>query len=491
MRKSLIMLSVPVDDLTMDRALNRIEEFIASGRAGGRSHQVATVNADFVVNALHDPELRHILQAADMATADGMPLVWGARLLGVPLTERVTGADMVPAIAERAAVRGYSLYLLGAAPGVAARAGAVLQERYPGLTIAGVDSPPKSSILEMDRAVLDRIKAAQPDILLVAFGNPKQEKWISMYARELGVPLSIGIGGTLDLIAGVTRRAPHWMQRIGCEWLYRMAQEPQRLWKRYVRDMLYFGYFFVGQMWTMRTGRSSAAPAPPTAAPPEPKLPDMGAETAILAIQGRMDVSNYAPFVQHAGQMLQTDPFLVIDMAQAEFLDSSALGGLVTLTNQARKAGGELWLVHVPSTIRRILEMLKLELFFDIQADVPAALAARQERTRPMPEPTRHYAGWTVIKTPRMLDTAAAHTLAATCGEHIEESPHLIIDLEETILLSSTGLAVLMSLNQQSGNQGGEVRIAGCSHEVLHSLQQVGLDTVLPVFANVQAAATA
>jgi N-acetylglucosaminyldiphosphoundecaprenol N-acetyl-beta-D-mannosaminyltransferase len=493
MRKSLIMLSVPVDDLTMDRALNRMEEFIASGRASGRSHQVATVNADFVVNALHDPELRHILQASDMATADGMPLVWGARLLGVPLTERVTGADMVPAIAERAAARGYSLYLLGAAPGVAARAGEILQERYPGLTIAGVDSPPRGSILETDRAVLDRIKAAKPDILLVAFGNPKQEKWISMYARELGVPLSIGIGGTLDLIAGVTRRAPRWMQRSGCEWLYRMAQEPQRLWKRYVRDMFYFGYFFVGQFWIMRTGRPPAAPEPPAATLPEMEREPTGmlAEATILSIQGRMDVSNYAPFVQHAGQMLQSDPFLVIDMAQAEFLDSSALGALVTLTNQARKAGGELWLVHVPPAIRRILEMLKLDLFFDIQADVPAALAARQERARPMAEPTQTYAGWTVVKTPRMLDTAAAHRLATTCQEHMEESPRLIINLEETLLLSSTGLAVLMSLNQQSGSQGGAVRITGCSQEVLHSLQQVGLDTVLPVFANVQAAATA
>lgn len=493
MRKSLIMLSVPVDDLTMDRALSRIEEFIASGRASGRSHQVATVNADFVVNALHDPELRHILQAADMATADGMPLVWGARLLGVPLTERVTGADMVPAIAERAAAKGYSLYLLGAAPGVAARAGEILQERYPGLIIAGVDSPPKRSILEIDRAVLDRIKAAKPDILLVAFGNPKQEKWISMYARELGVPLSIGIGGTLDLIAGVTRRAPRWMQRSGCEWLYRMAQEPQRLWKRYVRDMFYFGYFFVGQFWTMRTGRPPAAPEPPAATLPETEREPTGmlAEATILSIQGRMDVSNYAPFVQHAGQMLQTDPFLVIDMAQAEFLDSSALGALVTLTNQARKAGGEIWLVHVPATIRRILEMLKLDLFFDIQADVPAALAARQARTHSLAEPAQTYAGWTVIKTPRMLDTAAAHTLASSCQERLKESPRLIINLEETLLLSSTGMAVLMSLNQHSGSQGGEVRITGCSQEVLHSLQQVGLDTVLPVFANVQAAATA
>lgn len=114
MRKLLVILGVPIDNLTMAEALDRCDEFIAEGRATGRLHQIATVNADFVVNALHDPELRRILQEADMATADGMPLVWASRLLGGPLPGRVTGADMVPALAERAAQRGYSIFFLGA-----------------------------------------------------------------------------------------------------------------------------------------------------------------------------------------------------------------------------------------------------------------------------------------------------------------------------------------------------------------------------------------
>src|SRR3982751_6788582 len=127
MRKLLIILGVPVDDLTMSQALTRLEEFISIGRSTGRSHQIATVNADFVVNSLHDPELRRILQESDMATADGMPLVLGARLLGVPLANRVTGADLVPALAQRAAERGYSIFLLGARPGVAVRAAQILK----------------------------------------------------------------------------------------------------------------------------------------------------------------------------------------------------------------------------------------------------------------------------------------------------------------------------------------------------------------------------
>lgn len=143
MRKLLIILGVPIDDLTLPAALDQIDEFVEIGRATGTSHQIATINADFVTKALDDPELRLILQEADMATADGMPLVWGARLLGVPLEGRVTGADLVPALAERAAQKGYSMYMLGAAPGIAQRAADILCERYPGLKIAGVYSPPQ------------------------------------------------------------------------------------------------------------------------------------------------------------------------------------------------------------------------------------------------------------------------------------------------------------------------------------------------------------
>jgi N-acetylglucosaminyldiphosphoundecaprenol N-acetyl-beta-D-mannosaminyltransferase len=203
MRKLLIILGVPIDDLDMSQALMRLEQFIALGRSTGKSHQVATINADFVVNSLNDSELRRILQESDMATADGMPLVLGARLLGVPLADRVTGADLVPALAERAAQKGYSIFLLGARPGVGIRAAEILQERYPGLTIAGVIAPPNVPIQAMDRSILDQIKAAKPDILLVAFGNPKQEKWIRMYADTLAVPVCIGVGGTFDMIAGI------------------------------------------------------------------------------------------------------------------------------------------------------------------------------------------------------------------------------------------------------------------------------------------------
>ena len=243
MRKLLIILGVPIDDLNMAQALERLESFILTGRATGRSHQIATINADFVVNSLHDPELRRILQESDMATADGMPLVLGARLLGVQLADRVTGADLVPALAERSAQQGYSLFLLGARPGVGARAAEILQERFPGLRIAGVISPPNLPIEQMDASILDQIKAARPDILLVAFGNPKQEKWIAAHREPLGVPVQIGVGGTFDVLSGNTRRAPLLFQKARLEWLWRVLANPRKINKvlmlpRFVRLVL-------------------------------------------------------------------------------------------------------------------------------------------------------------------------------------------------------------------------------------------------------------
>ncbi len=367
MRKLLIILGVPIDDLNMEQALARLEEFIWIGRATGKSHQIATVNADFVVNSLHDTDLRRILQEADMATADGMPLVLGARLLGVPLTDRVTGADLVSALAGRAAQEGFSIYLLGARPGVGLRAAEILQDRYLGLRIAGVLSPPNRPIQEMDRSILDDIKAANPDILLVALGNPKQEKWIRMYAGELAVPVCIGVGGTFDMIAGITKRAPRWMQRAGLEWLFRLLQEPRRLWKRYVLDMVYFGYFFVRQWWNMRRGENPATLLPTS----EPVIVD---QTVILNIQGRMDVGNLAAFVEQAEQALDASPRLIVNLSQATFLDSSAMGTLVALTNRARAAGGSLRLVAVPPPIAKTLSLVRLDLFFDIYEDVDAAM---------------------------------------------------------------------------------------------------------------------
>ena len=474
MRKLLIISGVPIDDITMPEALDRIEEFIRQGRTSGKSHQIVTVNADFVIKAHSDPELRRILQEADMSTADGMPLVWGARLLGVPLTDRVTGADLTPALAERAAQKGYSIFFLGAAPGVAARAAHILQQRYPGLQVAGIASPPVKTLFESDQDLLQTITNAHADILLVAFGNPKQEKWINMYAPRLSVPVMIGVGGTLDFIAGVTRRAPEWMQRAGLEWLFRFIQEPGRLWKRYVLDMSGFCVFFFRQWWAMRR-------TPETS----PVLPASDAiivdQTAILQVDGRLDRSNVAEFHQKAQQALAVTPKVIVDLSKASFLDSSAIGTLVNLAKQARDAGGDVTLAGAPAQITKVLALLRLDRFFDMHNDVHAAQQALQTRPAVPVTDTLTVQGWTVVRMPHRLDANTSPQMIQLCMQELATNPHMVLDFSDTNFLSSAGLAAMLQLNREAQKNGGEVRIAGCNGDVLRTIQMTRLDKVLSV----------
>lgn len=487
-RQLVVVLGVPIDNLNMAQTLDRLESFVVNGRATGKSHQVATVNADFVVKAMSDPELRYLLQESDMALADGMPLVWGGRLLGVSLTERVAGSDLIPRLAERAAGCGYSIYLLGAEPGVAAAAAEILQEQYPGLKVVGIQSPPYSSVLEMDPAIIEDIKTADPDILLVAFGNPKQEKWIGMYRRELSVPVMIGVGATLDFIAGHRKRAPKWMQMAGLEWFHRLVQEPRRLWRRYVVDLVAFSAFFIRQWWVMRRGFKPVA-----------RLPVEDAvvvnDTAVLSLRGRLTIENYQPFYEIGQRALTSTSTLVVNMAQAEFLDSSAIGLLIELARQARSKGGELWLAAVPAEIERTLSILRLENFFVFSPTVEQVFEQKGIFFESQPVSTLKTAEnlvsgpvWAVLKLPRRLDAETAPDVLEQCRVALAQSPHLILDLTDTVFLASAGLAMLARLNREAKEMAGELRVANCAKDVLKVIHMVRFDKILALFDDIASA---
>lgn len=222
---SVCILGVRIDALTYDDLLAHIAGFIADGA----THQICTANPEFVMEARRNPAFREVLARADLVLADGAGLLWAARRRGQPLPQRVTGSDGVPLIAQRAAERGWRLFLLGAQPGVATRAAELLQARYPGLQIAGVyGGSPADGEAE---GIIARIRAARPDILFVAYGAPRQDLWIARHRAALGTPVMMGVGGSLDFIAGVQRRAPAWLQRLNLEWLYRLLTQPWR-WRR-------------------------------------------------------------------------------------------------------------------------------------------------------------------------------------------------------------------------------------------------------------------
>ncbi len=242
-----VLLGVPVDNLDMDQTLGKIFDMVSKYAEDSKTRLVATANVDFMVNAHNrkDDEnaknLLSILRNADLVTADGMPLVWLSQLLGEPLKERVTGADMVPALAEKASLQGKSIYFFGGADGSARETAKIFKRLHPELKIAGFSAPMIDMEDEIENMVeIARINVTEPDILLIALGNPKQEFWFERYKKYMKVPVSIGVGGTFEFISGVTSRAPEWMQNTGLEWIYRMAQDPKRLINRYVRGLFSF-----------------------------------------------------------------------------------------------------------------------------------------------------------------------------------------------------------------------------------------------------------
>jgi N-acetylglucosaminyldiphosphoundecaprenol N-acetyl-beta-D-mannosaminyltransferase len=237
-RRRVDLAGVLVDQVAIAAAMARIEHFASSGEP----HQVVTVNLDFLRIAQTNAEFRAAVNDADLAVADGMPLVWASRLTDRALPERVAGVELVDGCCRLAAERGQGVFLLGAAPGVAAAAADKLRARYPGLEVAFYSPPFGPLSDEEDEHIVGLIRAAAPAFLFVALGAPRQDLWIRAHQDRLGIPVAMGVGCVLDLLAGVTRRAPAWMRRSGLEWSYRLAREPGRLWRRYIlNDMPMFG----------------------------------------------------------------------------------------------------------------------------------------------------------------------------------------------------------------------------------------------------------
>lgn len=221
-----------IDRLTFAQALDAIESLVRRGQGGA----VFTPNVDHVVLVEEDTALRAAYRDASLSLVDGMPLLWCSRLLGVRLPEKVSGSDLVRPLLERAAARGWRVYFLGGLPGAAEEAARVMKAALPALIVAGTDAP----MIDLKRPaseradIVERIRAARPDIVLVGLGAPKQELWIHENAERLRPALLFGIGASIDFLAGAVPRAPAWMSNAGLEWFYRLAKEPKRMWRRYL-----------------------------------------------------------------------------------------------------------------------------------------------------------------------------------------------------------------------------------------------------------------
>lgn len=241
MRQSITILGIRVDCVDFAATLQQIKQWIDGDNidqekdglaATAFCRQICTVNPEFVMDALHNPDFAEILAKADLCVPDGVGILWAARNQGVDLQERVTGSDGIYRICEAAAAHRWSVYFLGAAPGVSEQTAKILQTRYPALSVSGwYSGNPRN---EEWTSIRNSLQTSRPDILFVAYGHPRQDFWIAQHRHELPAKVAIGVGGAFDFVAGVQQRAPLSWQRLGLEWAYRLLHDPKR-WRRMLK----------------------------------------------------------------------------------------------------------------------------------------------------------------------------------------------------------------------------------------------------------------
>lgn len=245
--KKVDLFSIEIDNLTLNESVNKV---IQMAMNKNKYDYVVTPNVDHIVTLQKDSKFMKIYKNASLILADGQPLVWISRLLGKPLSEKVSGSDIFPLICGEAAKNNLKVFLLGAKKNIAGKAAKNLIKKFPLLNIAGVYSPSFGfdHNIEENKKIIRMINNSSTDILFVGVGAPKQEKWIYDHLNELKVPVSLGIGASFDFEANVIKRAPIWMRNVGLEWIWRLSHEPRRLYKRYFIDTIIFGFLIIKEI---------------------------------------------------------------------------------------------------------------------------------------------------------------------------------------------------------------------------------------------------
>jgi N-acetylglucosaminyldiphosphoundecaprenol N-acetyl-beta-D-mannosaminyltransferase len=465
------ILGVPFDNVSTSEAIELIEQMVGSGLP----HYLATANVDFLVQALHDVELRRILMDAHMVLCDGTPLVWASRLLGNPLPERVAGSDLVPLLIKIAEQKKYRVFFLGGTDISIKKAVDNLRQQHPDLIIAGHYSPPFLPLHEMNHEeVTRRIRDVQPDLLFVSFGCPKQEKWIAMHYRSLGVPVCIGVGGTIDFLAGTIKRAPKWMRKSGTEWLYRVAREPRRLCKRYLNDVAWFGQAIFRQWWQMHFA----------------KMPGRKAQSAsteghhiyrIIRVPEEFDIHFVRREAMLCEEALASCRHCAFDLQNVKFIDSSGMGLLIRLQKKARITGRQFLLVSPSNAVQSALKLMRLKDFFTIVRDQEEVVKIMETNIIPKGA-TRETATssgftWKGEVTAANVDEIwkGTETYISSCAKNGE----LRIDLSQVPFIDSTGLGLMIRTRKVAGQFGAKIFFSGAQPNVRNVLRIARLESTL------------
>lgn len=381
--KTCSILGIPVQNLSMKEAVEEVMALVEKGREEGKAKYVATVNADFLVNAQkgeeRGEELIEFLRTSDLNTIDGMPLLWISKLLGFSIKERVSGADLFRHVIKRAEEKGLRVFLLGGPPGLAERTGCFLKKVHPNLQIAGSACPEIRLCEESqkDQELIQNIHESQADLLFVGLGNPKQELWFRRVKHLLKVPVTMGVGGTFAFVTGDLPRAPESWQRWGFEWLYRLLQEPKRLFRRYTKDFVKLAYFtiplFVHDCYSKwKTKQNPLFSGSISSQDPlihHIQLPSTVQEQDLLELKNTV----------------QATPLLkvpVLDFTHVKRLDICSIGYLMRLMQEQELKGRPLYLVGIDKGFKRSLKLHRVWDFFEpSHFRTRAAVAERLCRT--------------------------------------------------------------------------------------------------------------
>ena len=465
-------MGIPVDNLDMPAAVEQIVDLVHQFPRDRRARYVSTVNVDFLVNALgvaggvaRHPELLEVLRSSDLVTADGFPIVMLSKMMGHPLTSRVTGADLVPALAERAARDGLRLYLFGGREEIAREAADLLEAAYPGLEIAGVESPMVHTqgeglmnFEEDDERIIDDINRSGADILLIGLGNPKQEQWFWRHRDRLKVPVSIGIGGTFEFIAGTVRRAPRWVQRSNLEWLFRITQDPRRLWKRYAEGLVKLGLLvlpllrmrccelFLSQVW---------GPKPPSEIIWTRLSGPNRSSAATLAMPRVITAECLKSALQDMQQEPRRDTLFLLDFSGSQRLEIAAMQHMFALGRRIALGERQAVFVGIGRGLRRQLSAWRiLDLFEGEQHSAENLHEPLATRELGAGLPLRFYATEQALVVylhgdidSQLLRRSGLDSVLSL----VAEDQHCIVDLRFARLLESSAVVTLYRLARDLG----------------------------------------
>ena len=467
----IVLLGLPFHDLTLSETLS----YCRTAMQGKHSRYLVTANVDFTTQAYQDADLRKIVFFADRVVCDGMPLVWLSRWLGYPLRERVAGSDLVPQLLEICGKDKCPVYFFGSDRETLLVAKDILEARYPGLKVVGIDSPPHGAVIEWDNeALCAKMHASGARLLLVCLGCPKQERWIWAHHHETGIPLSIGVGASLDFITGKQVRAPRWMQKSGLEWFWRMSGSPARLVSRYYKDFL----FLVNAGWRQaRSQRRRKCLSSQPSARPAPTPTTMFTR---IIWSGNLHNNGFA------GAPLPADLArpIMLDASGVSFMDSSGLGRLASLVRNCQSAKQWLVVVRPTAAFRSVIEAVRMEALFPMVATEAEALAwvATQQTSGGQHAATADGVVWVSFNC--ALDASyydkMMALLDAAISDHSATIRSLVVDLNEVSFIDSRAVGGLIRAWKTMGALGGTMFLARARPGVREILSLLHLDKILP-----------